>query len=127
MLQCGKSHIQIRPKDCDIMALPMMAQEPPLRTNRDGVILVGDTRVPFETVVTVFNLGATAEEIVQQFPSLRLSDVYFVIGYYLYNRSEVDDYIRQQREESTRVRQENEARFDPTGIRERLLSRRKNT
>jgi uncharacterized protein (DUF433 family) len=109
------------------MALPISPQEPPLRTNRDGVILVGNTRVPLETVITVFNLGATPEEIVQQFPSLSLPDVYLVIGYYLQNHADVDEYIRQQQAESARVRQENEARFDPAGIRERLLSRRKTT
>jgi uncharacterized protein (DUF433 family) len=106
------------------MAIPLIAQAPPLRTNDDGVILVANTRVPLETVVTVFNRGATAEEIVQQYSSLTLSDVYLVIGYYLQYRDEVDAYIHQQREEAERVRQENEARFDPVGIRERLLARR---
>lgn len=106
------------------MALPLIAQSPPLRMDDDGVIRVGKTRVPLETVVYVFNRGATAEEIVQQYPALELSDIYLVIGYYLQNRAEVDAYIREQREEAAQIRQENEARFDPTGIRERLLARR---
>jgi uncharacterized protein (DUF433 family) len=107
------------------MVLPLEAQSPPLRINADGVILVGNTRVPLETVVFTFNRGATAEEILQQYPTLTLTDIYLVIGYYLQYRAEVDDYIRQQREESARIRQENETRFDPNGIRERLMARRR--
>jgi uncharacterized protein (DUF433 family) len=107
------------------MVLPLEAQSPPLRINADGVILVGNTRVPLETVVVTFNRGATAEEILQQYPTLTLTDIYLVIGYYLQYRAEVDEYIRQQREESARIRQENETRFDPNGIRERLLARRR--
>jgi uncharacterized protein (DUF433 family) len=106
------------------MALPLPAQTPPLRTTPDGVTLVGHSRVPLETVISVFNRGATAEEIIQQFPALLLSDVYLVIGYYLQNRTEVDEYVRQQREVSAQIREQNEARFDPNGIRERLLARR---
>jgi len=106
------------------MALPLDAYEPPLRTNADGVILVGNTRVPLETVVIVFQRGATPEEIVQQYPTLSLPDVYLVIAYYLQHRTEVDAYIDEQRAESARVRAENEARFDPNGIRARLLARR---
>lgn len=102
------------------MALPLIAQSPPLRLDDDGVIRVGKTRVPLETVVYVFNRGATAEEIVQQYPALLLSDVYLVIGYYLQNRAEVDAYIHKQRREAEQVRQENETRFDPVGVRERL-------
>jgi len=77
-----------------------------------------------DTLVAAFNEGATAEEIVQQYPSLELGDVYTVIGYYLHNRAEVEQYLERRREEASRVRSENEARFDPGGIRARLLARR---
>ncbi|MBI5666601.1 MAG: DUF433 domain-containing protein [Chloroflexi bacterium] len=95
------------------MTLPLIAQSPPLRLDDNGVIRVGKTRVPVETVVYTFNRGATAEEIVQQCPALALSDVYLVIGYYLQNRAEVDAYIQEQRQEAEQIRQKNEARFDP--------------
>ena len=78
-----------------------------------------------ETVVGAFHDGATAEEIVQQYPSLALADVYAAIGYYLSHRQEVDDYLLQERQRSDQVRQENERQFDPTGVRERLLARRR--
>jgi hypothetical protein len=55
---------------------------------------------------------------------LELGDVYAVIGYYLHNRADVEQYLERRLEEASRVRRENEARFDPKGIRERLLARR---
>lgn len=96
----------------------------PLEVNQDGVVLVRGTRVTLDTVVEVFNEGATAEEIVQQYPSLELVDVYAVITYYLRRREEVDTYINQRQQRAAVVQRENEARFSPVGIRERLLARR---
>ena len=52
----------------------------PLQTDADGVIRVGGTRVTLETVVEAFQQGATAEEIVQQYPSLALAEVYAVLA-----------------------------------------------
>lgn len=98
--------------------------EIPIETDADGVIRVAGTRVTLDTLVAAFNEGATAEEIVQQYPSLQLGDVYTVIGYYLHNRAEVEQYLERRREEASRLRRENEARFDPEGIRDRLLARR---
>ena len=96
----------------------------PLAADADGVIHVGKTRVTLDTVIAAFADGATAEEIVQQYPSLHLGDVYSVIGYYLRHPAEVDAYLQQRRVQRDAVRQQNEARFDPRGVRERLLARR---
>ncbi len=108
------------------MTLTVHAENVPLRTSPDGdMIYVGKTRVPLETVVETFREGATPEEIVMQYPALSLADVYLVIGYYLNHRAEVDAYIEKAHAESERVRRENEARFDVSGLRERLLARLK--
>ena len=96
----------------------------PLTADAHGVLRVGNTRVTLETVLAAFADGATAEEIVQQYPSLHLADVYSVIGYYLRHTSEIDAYLQQRREQREVIRQQNETRFDPHGIRERLLARR---
>jgi uncharacterized protein (DUF433 family) len=102
-----------------------IAPEPmPLELDRDGVMRVGGTRVTLDTVVAAFNEGATAEEIAQQYPTLSLADIYAVIGYYLRRRDEVESYLLKRRELAEAVRQENEARFNPVGVRERLLARR---
>jgi uncharacterized protein (DUF433 family) len=96
----------------------------PLEVDPDGTVRVGKTRVTLDTVIAAFTEGATAEEIVQQYPSLQLADVYHVIGYYLRRPSEVDAYLQQRRAQADAVRQQNEARFDPQGVRDRLLARR---
>ena len=99
-------------------------EQVPLDRDADGVVRVGGTRVTLDTVVAAFEAGATAEEIAQQYPSLKLADIYSVIGYYLRHHAEVQTYLAQHREQSSRVRQQNERRFDPSGIRDRLLARR---
>jgi uncharacterized protein (DUF433 family) len=106
------------------MELEITAPPLPLQTDVDGVVRVGGTRVTLDTVVAAFNDGATAEEIVHQYPSLHLADVYAVIGYYLRQRSEVEAYLRQRQQQADGIRQQNEARFDPHGVRDRLLARR---
>lgn len=96
----------------------------PLRTDSDGVIRVGGTRVRLETVVYAFNEGYTAEEIISQYPALDLPDVYAILAYYLNNRTMIEDYIRQRAEAAANIRQEIEARPEYKSFRERLLARR---
>lgn len=96
----------------------------PIQIDADGVIRVGGTRVTLDTVIAAFDAGATAEEIIQQYPSLTLADVYSVIAYYLRHQSEVRAYLAERQKEAAQVREENERRFDPAGVRDRLLARR---
>jgi uncharacterized protein (DUF433 family) len=105
------------------MTFSITAEPVPLEKNADGVIRVGGTRVTLDTIVTVFEAGATPEEIVQRYPSLYMADVYVAIGYYLRHRSEVEEYLRDRHEQAEEVRRLNEARFNQQGIRERLLAR----
>ena len=96
----------------------------PLKVDAEGFVRIGKTRVTLDTVIAAFSGGASAEEIVLQYPSLNLADVYQVIGYYLRRPSEVQAYLQQRKLAAETVRRRNEARFDPQGIRDRLLSRR---
>ncbi len=106
------------------MSLIPPTEPVPLKTDRDGVARVGGTRVALDSVVAAFHEGATAEEIAQQYPSLRLADVYSVVGFYLRHRDEVEEYLRERERRAGEVRRENEARFDPEGVRDRLMARR---
>jgi uncharacterized protein (DUF433 family) len=110
-----------------VMSLKISTDPAPLITDEDGVVRVGGTRVRLDTVVYAFNQGASAEEILQQYPSLALADIYATISYYLQHRSSVDGYLRERQQEHDRVRQLNESRSDPAGLRERLLKRNPRT
>ena len=106
------------------MSLVIEAPPVPLRTDERGVLRVGKTRVPLDTIVYAFNQGASAEEIVLSYPTLDLGDVYSVVNYYLHNRTEVDAYLSQREAEAGQIKEENEKRFPQNGIRARLLARR---
>jgi uncharacterized protein (DUF433 family) len=99
-------------------------QAVPLVVDEGGVARIGNTRVTLDTVIAAFSEGATPEEIAQQYPTLSLPDVYSVIGYYLRQRTEVEKYLRQRQKQAQSVRKRNELRFDPHGVRDRLMARR---
>ena len=96
----------------------------PLETDSDGVIRVQGTRIPLETVWFAFNEGATAEEIVQQYPSLTLADAYQTIGYCLRHPSVLEDYLARRSQSTQEIRRLNESRWRPEGVRARLQGRR---
>jgi uncharacterized protein (DUF433 family) len=96
----------------------------PLQTGTDGVIRVHGTRVTLDTIWGAFREGATAEEIVQQYPSLSLADAYQAIGYCLRNPPLVAVYLAERGEKAEEIRKSNESRWLPEGIRARLLERR---
>jgi uncharacterized protein (DUF433 family) len=96
----------------------------PLSQDQAGVLRITGTRVSLDSVIFAFREGATPEEIVQQYSTLDLKDVYAVVGYYLQNLTEVENYLARRRAEHQEIRKEIESRFDPHGIRERLLARR---
>jgi uncharacterized protein (DUF433 family) len=98
----------------------------PIESTPDEVLRISGTRVTLDTVITAFLQGATAEEIVLRYPSLKLADVYAVFSYYLQHQIEVDTYLQQRQQRAELVRAQNEERFPPDGIRARLLARRAN-
>jgi uncharacterized protein (DUF433 family) len=96
----------------------------PLSTDEAGVIRVAGTRVSLDSVIFAFIEGATPEEIAQDFPTLDLADIYSVISYYLQNRAEVEQYLEQRKVQREEIKRETESRFNPHGLRERLLTRK---
>jgi uncharacterized protein (DUF433 family) len=103
-----------------------LTQTVPL-VNVSGVWHVTGTRVPLDSVIFAYNQGATPEEIVEQFTSVPLGDVYAVIAYYLHNRDEVDQYLAVRSEQRAEIRRDVESQWDPTGVRDRLLARRQDS
>lgn len=105
------------------MNLAIAIEPAPLETDARGVIRVAKTRVTLDTVVTAFLDGCTPEEIGEQYPSLQISDIYLVVGYYLKHKLEIDAYLAERQRQAASIRQEVEQRFNPVGIRERLIAR----
>lgn len=98
----------------------------PLTADSGGVLRIGGTRVPLDTVASAFESGYSCEEIAQQYPSLQLSDIYVVVGYYLSHRGDLQSYFAEREAESKQAR--SDTKFAPResnqAIRDRLLSRR---
>jgi len=97
----------------------------PLSMDQAGVLRVSDTRVSLDSVIFAFNEGSTPEEIAQQYTTLNLADIYAVISYYLQNHDEVVAYLQRRKTQRADLKEEVESRFDPQGMRDRLLARKR--
>jgi len=69
----------------------------------NGGLYVEGTRVSLDSVVIRFQEGASPERIVQSFPTLKLSQVYGVIAYYLENEQMVNECIAESQRELERT------------------------
>ena len=107
------------------MSEALSSQQFPLDADPDGVIRAHGTRVTLDSVWAAFQEGATAEEIVQQYPSLSLADAYQTIGYCLGNRGLVAGYLAKRSEIGEEIQASNKSRWPPDGIRARLVERRR--
>jgi uncharacterized protein (DUF433 family) len=105
------------------MALAVDAEPLPLTADQDGVLRIAGTRVTLATVVGAFNAGATPEDIVLRYESLRLGEVYLVLGYYLRHRGEVDAYLAERQLRVVQNQAAAEARLPWSDVRARLLAR----
>ena len=76
----------------------------PYIEERDGGLYVAGTRVSLDSVVIRFQQGASPEKIVQSFPTLKLSQVYGAIAYYLENEKTIGEYIEEGERELERSR-----------------------
>jgi len=102
-------------------------QSVPLTQWEDGTIRVIGSRVTLDSVIHHFKLGATAEQIQHNFPSLNLRENYGAIYYYLENTEAVEEYLRRQEEAAEEGRRFIETHFDTAALRERILARRART
>ena len=95
----------------------------PLDATPEGEIRITGSRVPIQFLIYEYCNGATAEDIVAQYPSLKLADVHAALSYYLNNKAEMDKYVLKQEKLANDLRQKIEQRFPQNGLRQRLLSR----
>ena len=99
----------------------------PLVVTEQGTIRIKGSRVSLDSIIHHFKLGATAEQIVQSFPSLSLGDVYSSIAYYLTHRPKIEAYLEQQETEADALQEQLESDPGHQGevaeLRSRILSR----
>jgi uncharacterized protein (DUF433 family) len=81
----------------------------PLTRWDDGSIRVTGSRVTLDLIIMEFNEGFTPEQIIQDFRTLRLDDVYAIITYYLRHKNELDEYLQVRDQEEEAIFQEHEA------------------
>ena len=75
----------------------------PYIEERDGGLYIPGTRVSLDSVAIRFQEGAPPERIVQSFPTLKLSQVYGAIAYYLENEETIKEYISEGQRELERT------------------------
>lgn len=106
------------------MTLTIRDDPVPLRIDDGGAVRVGPTRVTLETVLHGYRRGESPEEIVESFDTLKLADVYSVIGYYLRHQSELDAYLQRVEGAAGALRRSIESQPGYKAWRKRLLARR---
>src|SRR6266705_3019797 len=99
----------------------------PLTVTEQGTIRIKGSRVSLDSIIHHFKLGATAEQIVQSFPSLSLGDVYSSIAYYLTHRPEIEEYLQQQEAAANALQEQLESnpsyQSEIAELRSRMLGR----
>ena len=86
--------------------------------HRNGGYDVSGVRVSLDSIVCSFNQGQSPDAIQENFPLLKLSQIYGAITFYLDHKAEIDQYIEDSKREfemsEVHLSQEN------TVLRERL-------
>ena len=109
------------------MALAIELEAPPITTDNNGAIRVGNTRILLELVIRAFESGATPEEILGIYQTLNLADIYGVIAYYLRHKEDVQAYIQQQEKKAEKnFRISKATQGDLNDLRQRMTQMRQN-
>jgi uncharacterized protein (DUF433 family) len=77
---------------------------------RNGGYCVAGTRVSLDSVVYAFLKGESPEGIQDSYKALNLEQIFGSLAYYLANRPVIDEYLRQQRIDFDRMREEARAK-----------------
>ena len=80
----------------------MAYPDSPYVEERNGGLYIAGARVSLDSIVIHFQEGASPEQIVQSFPTLKLSQVYGAIAYYLENEDVVKEYLAEVEREFQR-------------------------
>lgn len=101
-----------------------VAEPPPLYETEQGAVRVRGTRVSLDSVIYAYNSGATPEDIIRSYTTLKLRDVYAIITYYLDHQEVVEAYLARRAAEAAEIRRGIEAHQPSNAeFRVRLLAR----
>lgn len=93
----------------------------PLVQLETGGIRVRNSRVTLETIVHRMQMGDTAEEINESFPTVPVTIIKEILAWYFENKTEADEYLQQVEEEGEKIRQWAESQPGYKEWREKLL------
>jgi uncharacterized protein (DUF433 family) len=92
--------------------------------DEDGTLRLHGCRVTLDTLIAAYLRGDTPEQIHEGFPSLSLVEIQKAIDWYLANRSDVDDYLKDRLVEAESMRRCVESRPDQAALRQMMRERR---
>lgn len=81
----------------------------PLVQLENGAVRVRNSRVTLETILHRMQMGETAEEINDGFPTVSVSTIKEIIAWYFDNKTDADEYLQEVEELLRRLRQEAES------------------
>jgi uncharacterized protein (DUF433 family) len=73
---------------------------------REGCYRIIGKRISLDSIVYAFLTGQSPESIVQSFPALTLEEVYGAITFYLRNRTAIDSYIVEGKQQLETLRRQ---------------------
>ena len=94
----------------------------PLVQLENGAIRVRNSRVTLETIVHRMQMGYTAEEIHDGFPTVSVTQIKEILAWYFDNKDDADEYLQQVEAKGERLRQWAESQPGYKESREKLLS-----
>lgn len=98
-------------------------EQVPLHMDKYGTVRVSGSRVTLDTIVAYFEQGESPEDIVNGFPTLKLADIYAIVGYYLKNKSAVRAYLRERDKQAKIVRKKVQRHSNPRDMKKQLTMR----
>ena len=99
-------------------------QETPLYEDETGTVRVKGTRILLYLIIGPFNRGESVEEIQDNYPTLTCAQIDSVIAWYLNNRSQADEYLKNREKEAEALRRVIESQPGYVALTERLLKHR---
>ena len=95
----------------------------PLVQLENGAVRVRGSRVTLETIVHRMQMGYTAEEINDSFPTVSVTQIQEILAWYYDNKTHADEYLQEIEEEGQRLQQWAESQPGYKERREELLRR----